>query len=149
MSKKEKEVPEEPVRLYLEYSERRTGGEPHDPNDRWTTHEDTNIYVSFKRLHRQQPAHRFFYDSVELSNPKLAELDKLYLAVVRYSTGNTFGHTEGAWYVVGVAPTYQIAEEMLTEATKPSEKGDYSRYKPWEGYFERLTDTEIHTMEVV
>lgn len=139
---------EEPVRIYLDYSESRSGGAAHDPTDRWTSHDDIVIDVEFKRLHRSQPA-KFFYDSFELSNPDLAKLDKLYMAVVRYSTGNTFGHTQGAWHVEGFAPTYQIAELMLEEATKPSIKGDYKSYKPWEGYFERLTNTEIYTMEVV
>lgn len=148
MAKKSKKTVE-PVRLYIEYNSTESGGEPDDPTDRWTSHADTIKEVEFIRLHRQQPQHRFFYDSIEVSNPDLVKLDKLYLAVVRYSTGSTFGHTEGEWFIVGVAPTYQIAEEMLKEATKPSVKGDYRNYKPWEGYFESLTDTEIHTMEVI
>ncbi len=142
MSKQE--TPVEPTRVYLDYYESRSGGEPEDPSDRWTHHSDVVIEVEFTRLHRTQPA-KFFFDSYELSNPDLAKLDTLYMAVVRYSTGNTFGHTEGAWHVVGFAPTYQIAELMLTEATKADSLG----YKPWEGYFESLTDTEIHTMELV
>lgn len=153
MSKKKKveQKVEEPLRLYVEYDERRSGGEPEDPEDRWTSHSDVDVEVTFKKLYREPPKHRFFYDSVEVSNPKMLELNTLYLAVVRYGTGDTFGHTNGAWYIVGVAPTYEIAKAMLDEETKPSgppKKGEYQRYKRWEGYFESLEDTEIHDLDV-
>lgn len=144
-----KEEVKEPKRLYVEYNESETGGEKEDPDDRWSSRADTIKEVEFIRLHRETPKNRFFYDSIEVSNEDLLKLDTLYLAVVRYSTGDTFGRTEGAWALVGVAPTYKIAEMMLEEATKPTEKGDYRNYRPWEGYFERLTDTEIHKLDVV
>ena len=134
--------------LYVEYKEHVSGGEAKS-NDEWTDYEDTYKEVTFIRLHREQPKHIFFYDSIEVSNKDLLLLDSLYLAVVRYSTGDTFGHTEGAWALVGVAPTYKIAELMLEEATKPTEKGDYRNYRPWEGYFEEFTNTEIHKLDVV
>jgi hypothetical protein len=153
MSKKKVQEPakevKEPKRLYIEYNRSEYGGEAIDPSDRWSNRTVTVITVDFIRLHREQPKNRFFYDSIEVLNEDLIKLDKLYLAVVRYSTGDTFGRTEGEWDIVGVAPTYKIAEVMLEEAIKPAKPGDYKNYKPWEGYFERLEDTEIHTMEVV
>lgn len=76
-------------------------------------------------------------------------MNKLFLAVVRYGTGDTFGHTTGAWYIVGVAPTREIAQAMLKEESEPSKQGDYLRYKRWEGYFESLEDTEIHELDLV
>ena len=131
-------------RLWLEYNEDRSGGEicAGQENNSWPSHEDTNIEVNFIRLHRDEP-NRFFNHSVEVDE-RLIGLDRLYLAVVRYSTGNTFGHTEGAWYIVGLAPTYKVAEAMLDVAVN-----DKKSYKPWTGYFERFTGTEIHTLEVV
>lgn len=146
MSKKE--IPVEPARVYLDYYESRSGGAAHDPSDQWSSHDDVVVNVEFKRLHRTQPP-MFFYDSFELSNPDLLKLDKLYMAVVRYLTGNTFGSTVGMWHVVGFAPTYDIAQLMLNGAVVPSKPGDYRNYKPWEGYFERLLDVEVHTLELV
>ncbi len=143
------EKKEELKRLYVEYYESSAGGEALEPEERWSQREDTVKEVEFKRLHREPPKHRFFYDSIEVSNEGLLALDTLWLAVVRYSTGDTFGRTTGCWALVGVAPTYKIAEAMLEEATKPTKEGDYKNYKPWEGYFESLTDTEIHKLDVV
>ena len=142
MKKKDKPVAPEPVRIYVEYDETATGGEP-ESDEKWCQYSDTYKEVKFHRLHREQPKHRFFYDSIELPNEKMLSLEAMYLCVVRYSTGDTFSHTEGCWHIVGVAPTHKIAEVMLKNALE----GD--GYKPWEGYFERFTDTEIHKLEVV
>jgi hypothetical protein len=142
----------EPIRIYVEYEEHRSGGEAYDPEDRWTSHSDVNVDVRFILLHREKPTHRFFYDSIELPNDKMFKMGKLFLAVVRYGTGDTFGHTNGAWYIVGVAPTYKIAQAMLDDETKPSPepaKGEWQRYKRWEGYFESLDGTEIHELSLV
>ncbi len=143
-----KKIKKEAARLYIEYDQFENGGDSIDPNDRWSNRTDRVIEVNFIKLHRQQPAHRFFYDSIEI-NKDLAKIDKLYLCVVRYSTGDTFGRTTGEWYIVGVAPNYQIASLMLQEAIIPSKEGDYRNYKPWEGYFERLETTEIYELSVV
>jgi hypothetical protein len=140
--KKKAEPKPEPIRIYVEYDESATGGEPLS-DDEWCQYSDRYKEVSFIRLHREAPKYRFFYDSIELPNEKMLSLNTMYLCVVRYSTGDTFSHTEGCWHMVGVAPTYKIAEVMLENALKGE------GYKPWEGYFERLTGTEIHTLEVV
>lgn len=143
---------EEPIRVYIEYDESRSGGEAIDPEEEWSSHEDVNVDVNFIRLHREPPQNRFFYDSIELPNNKMLQMDKLFLAVVRYGTGDSFGHTNGAWYIVGIAPTYQIAQAMLEEETKPSDppkKGGWQHYKRWEGYFESLDGTEIHELSLV
>ena len=134
----------EPKRLYIEYTESEYGGEAIDPEDRWTSYTDRVRSVKFIRLHRNPPGNRFFYDSIELRNDKLSDLDKLYLAVIRYSTGNTFGRCNGCWHIVGVAPTYDIAKAMIKEALESEDS-----YKPWEGYFEHYEDDEVHTLEVV
>lgn len=130
-------------RVFIEYNEDKNGGELKEPDNQWSSRTETNIDVKFIRAHKEQPKLRFFYDSVEVDERYL-QLDALYLIVVRYSTGNTFGHTEGAWHIVNVAPTYKTAELILEEALE-SKTG----YKPWEGYFERFTSSEIHKLDLV
>lgn len=139
---KEKKAPIVP-RLYLEYNEKRTGGEPLSEGP-YSEHADEFIEVSFIRLHKEPSNLHFFRHSIEVDQRILdANLKQVYLAVVIYSTGSTFGYTEGAWYVVGVAPTYAIAEAMLGEALSEENK-----YKPWDGYFEKFMRTEIHKLDV-
>lgn len=156
MSKKKKEVvPVEPKvqpkKVYIEYDTYVSGGE-RESDEEWSSRSDTIKTVTFKKLHREMPSNRFFYDSIDLPNDNMIKMDHLFLAVVRYSTGDTFGHTTGEHYIVGIAPTYEIAQMMLDEETKPSPKDSKGRqlsYKPWEGYFESLEDTEIHELRLV
>lgn len=134
----------EPVRVYIEYRENRSGGAAHDPDDEWTSYDDIDIEVKFIRLYREPPKNRFFYDSIKLPDERMLKMNKLFLAVVRYGKGDTFGHTNGAWYIVGIAPTWEIAQAMLDEETAPGAKN-----KPWQGYFESLESTEIHPLDLV
>ncbi len=69
-------------------------------------------------------------------------VDMVYLVYVIYSTGSTFGRTEGAWSVVGAYPTIEEAAKIK----KSIYDGTYKGYKAWEGYFERLTYVETETM---
>lgn len=142
-------IKKEPIRIYLEYKTSVSGGEPEDPSDRWTCHSDTVKEVSFIKLYRSQPKDVFFYNSIEIEDESFLKENHLYLAVVRYSTGNTFGRSTGEHEVVGLFKTEKDAEEFLKEETKPSKKGDYSRYRAWEGYFERLEGTEVHKLELI
>ncbi len=138
MKKKKEKV--EPLRLYIDYSERRTGGEAIGEGP-WCSHEDEDTEVSFLGMYRTSPTHKFFYDSIEVSE-EVHKADEVYLCVVRYSTGSTFGRRNGAWTIIGVATDSRKAQEMLDKALN----GD--GYKPWEGYFERLEGTEIHDFRV-
>lgn len=139
-----KELP----RVYIEYKSWSNGGDVLDPSDRWSNRSKRVTEVKFIKLYREPPIARFFYDSV-LSDPRMLKMDKLFLAVVRYSTGDTFGHSSGEWYIVGVAPTRKIAKLMLAEETKAAVNGDYANYKRWQGYFESLEGTEIHELDLV
>lgn len=72
--------------------------------------------------------------------------DNMYLVVVRYSSGNTFGHSTGHAYVEGVYDTKESANLVaaMIEAESYSSKG----YLPWQGYFESLEGVEIHNITV-
>lgn len=148
VKKKKVVVPEvkvEQKKVYIEYDSHQSGGEP-ESDEEWSCHSDTVITVNFKRLHREPPANRFFYDSIDLPHDGMLKMDHLWLAVIRYSSGDTFGHSTGHWHIVGIAPTYEIAQLMIDEEIKPSTPG---KYKCWEGYFESLEDTEIHELRLV
>lgn len=139
---KKKDEVKESLRLYFTYDERSTGGEDINPEEEWSDRTPTTIEVRFREFYRTPPAHRFFYDSVEVDEDTFNS-DEAYLAVVRYSTGDTFGHTDGAWHIVGAANSVKKAEEMLQIALNSKDS-----YKPWEGYFERFERTEIERLIV-
>lgn len=132
-------------RLYLAYHENRTGGEicEGQENESWPSHESSHTEVIFERLCRNQPCDRMFYDSFEV-DPALIPHSELFLAVVRYSSGDTFGNSEGNWHTAGVFKTRKEAAKHLEHIT--SDK--YTGCKPWEGYFESLEGTTVERLQI-
>ena len=126
----------DPLRLYLIYNEHRSGGDRINPDEQWSRRTPRYITVEFKGLFRSQ-ADRFFYDSVEVDEETFKS-DVAYLAVVRYSDGDTFGQSHGHFHIVGAYSTIKEADEMLKNALESEDS-----YKPWNGYFASLDDTDV------
>lgn len=134
----------DPLYYYLDYHESVSGGCYCDGEEGpYGMREDTIKEVEFIQLRRKQNKSKFYDEPIEVDE-RLLPLPYLYLAVVIYSTGNTFGRTEGCWHIVGLAPTEKVAEAMIEFALN-----DPKGYKPWEGYFERLTTTEVYKLNVI
>lgn len=102
--------------------------------------------------------------------------DRVYLVVVRYSSGDTFGQSFGHWSCVLVTKNrpkaekcaediewsatmkfnyycteedYAMMEKRSKEAVLLMEKVWGLMYLPWNGHFSRLQDIEIHDFEVL
>jgi hypothetical protein len=129
-------------RIYVTYNQHITGGKALT-SEPYSNREPKLIKVDFLLLFRKDPD-KFFYDSIEIADESLLTRDYLYLSVVRYSTGDSFGTTSGAWHIIGLSKSYDEAKEMLENALK-----DPNGYKPWEGYFERLQSYELHKLRLV
>lgn len=131
--------------LYLDYDSSATGGEP-ESDEKWCSYSPTYHTVHFKKLYRSQPE-KFFCTSVEVSDD-LYDEKYLHLAVVRYQDGNTFGTSHGNWHILGLYGSEEEAAAALEVAKVPAKDGDYGNYRPWEGYFNRWEDGEIHVLSV-
>lgn len=140
MVKKPKIKKPEPKILYIDYTETREGGDELN-DDQYSEHSPCQVSVKFNFLCREQSTRKMFYHSVEVDNDTF-NASVGFLAVVRYSTGDTFGSTDGMWEVIGCAPSHKIAEVMLKQALEAP------GHKTWEGYFESLEDTEIHCLYI-
>lgn len=168
MSKKLKVHPE----VILTYSESRTGGEPIDPTDEWTDHEtefiDWRPYAVFVDDDKKKAREKTSDWRVEsLSSKKPLDIgvgDTVFIVVVRYQTGGTFGSSSGNWQIEGVFTSSEEAfkmKELIQEDNKayiesrwhsrsdgksvvPEEKYvSPNGYKCWQGYFEALENVEV------
>jgi hypothetical protein len=136
--------------IYLKYTESRSGGEPIDPDDRWTSHEDEYIDRELIGLFTESfdspgaiTSTGITY-SEKFTVPKsYASAESLYVVGIRYSDGDTFGQTHGYIHWIGLAKTEKEAQKLL-ETAKSDKKG----YKPWEGYFSDFEADEIHCLLV-
>lgn len=132
-------------RVYIEYTSSTTGGERLNPEERWSDRADQTTTLSVQRLYASEPKHLFFKDSIEV-DPSVLECSEVYLVVVRYQTGDTFGRSLGNFHFYSVRKTEQEAIEDRFACETPVKKGDYGSYRPWDGYFERLEFVEIMKM---
>jgi hypothetical protein len=93
--------------------------------------------------------------------PNPVEFDKfVFLVVTRYSTGDTFGHSEGNWHISGAFGTADEAYELVKHLDSDgnpqlnswSENGAWDpkrEYKPWDGYFECYENSDVHVLPLV
>lgn len=132
-----------PPRVYIEYTSNSTGGE-RLTDDRWSVRSDEHITLEVETLYASEPENLFFKDSIEV-DPSVLELEEVYLVVARYTTGDTFGTSYGKFHFYSVRGTIEEARRDEAEIRAPLRAVD-DRYRPWDGYFERLEDVEIHQM---
>lgn len=83
-----------------------------------------------------------YYDRVEKIFWQLPI--KVFVILVRYSDGNTFGNTSGYGKIVAAAEYMYEAKEIRDKILKKEWHG----YNVWEGYFARLEKVEIKELVV-
>lgn len=148
--------------LYLCYTEHRSGGEATNPEEEFSSREPE--YIEFTPLscyHFMVSESAFLnklfceYSNADYRHHKIEfdpkGYDSLYAVIVRYTTGDTFGSTYGAWEVASLVLTRKEAEKIKKDIEK--ETGDYDPnlkgYHPWNGYFESLEGVGIHKLDII
>lgn len=117
-------------------------------DERWSDRADQHTTLDVNNLYASEPKHLFFKDSIEV-DPSVLDCSEVYLVVVRYQTGDTFGRSYGNFHFYSVRKTEEEAIKDRLDCESPVKKGDYENYRPWDGYFERLEHVEIHKMKLL
>ena len=130
--------------IYLTYNEDRKGGQSLS-DEPWSDREDEKIEFSVEEVFASID-NLNWVETIEVGFNPTDFIDKdIFVIVVRYSTGGTFGNTDGAWHVEGAYTKIEEANKIV----KSIEDDTYCRYKPWSGYFERLSDIEVHKITLL
>jgi hypothetical protein len=139
--------------LYVNYNERRTGGEAQDKGP-WASRSPEYIDLKVRHLYTQKDD--YAEEVKAFFEPKHGEDG--YLVTVRYQTGSTFGTTHGKFTFVACYDTYDMARDLAREIQQHYDTGknrkesysftpktpyDGSLWCSWIGYFERLEDIEV------
>jgi hypothetical protein len=158
------EVKVEHPKIYLDYTERRTGGEADDPNDRWSSHADAHVDFQPQALTKLPVADSWVNETITIGfEPEVG--DDVSLVVVRYDTGSTFGCVRNVWQIIGAFKDHHRASKVRGIIHNYSSSGEKGRtydkfikalnaelpipiYPDWFGYFERYGSTEIHCMRI-
>jgi len=131
--------------VYLTYTEHRTGGEVRagQENDDWPDHEDEYIDWSLIGCHRTRDEKHWLQEEVNIDfDAKVGST--VWVVYVRYGTGCTFGHTNGAWTILGVYE-HQGQAEKIKKAVYDKTYNN-NGYVCWEGYFESFESCEVEAM---
>lgn len=150
MSLKAHEQKVEPRKLFVTFTEDESGGEPEDPSDRWTHHADRVKTMTVKGIHKTAPDPRTFgrhvsYDGIVVEDEEVFKKQFVYLVVVRYYDGGTFGRTCGYHIFWSIRATE--AEVIADKENIQGPKKD--GYREWDGYFSGLEDVEIHLLPLL
>ena len=129
--------------MYMTYHEDESGGQPlPGESGRFACREDGRIDFFPKKLYSEVDENTFYWVETLYCNfdPKGMIGKEVYVLVVRYRTGDTFGHSTGQWFVEGAYLDGDKAREVAELINNDKYKGN----KPWNGYFERLENVELH-----
>ena len=142
MKKQKNEV--EPRYIYVDYTRTSEGGEicAGQEEDEWPNYEPEQISVEIHGLHTDPDDRKGWPDQVEVDfDPQDYIGKELYLVVVYYQSGNTFRCSHGNAHFEGIYTDSQMAKKV----ERAINDNKYNGYKLWDGYFERLEGTEIHS----
>jgi hypothetical protein len=142
--KKEPMTPKTPpLRVYITYQTQRKGGQVVDRDDPWSRKEPEHIDLRVMGVHKGQPS-SFFCDSLEVS-PEVFQAPYVYLVVVRFYDGGTFGVTHGLHEFQDIFKTpeeaWALREKLLGEVTG-QEKAPPLR-RAWVGHFAGLESVDV------
>jgi len=134
--------------IFFSYNEYRTGGDicEGQEGDAWPNYETSyynRTYVDAYLEGKGNVGSSMWFDQVACTEDVKVG-DTVYLVDVIYSTGDTFGQSEGYHYLVAAflnRADAEIIQESITDKTYPG-------YKPWEGYFEALSYVDILTFAI-
>jgi hypothetical protein len=144
--------------LYISTTEHSHGGEPEDDGE-WAHHSDVVKSVSFDSVSRNPQGFWGCGSGFEVS-PEVYKAEKVFLVIVRYYDGGTFGRTCGNWKVMGSFLTEQESldfaesiengtyEKEVKKTRKKSRSFFGGPYMPWIGYFSGLEGVEVHCFTI-
>jgi hypothetical protein len=145
--------------LYLHTTESSTGGEPEN-DEKWCHHSDILKAVSFNSVSRSNNSFWGCAQSFDVTE-EVFKADQVFLVIVRYYDGGTFGRTCGNYNVQGSF----LTEKEALDFAESIENGTYQKeaekarkksksnffggpYMPWVGYFSGLEGVEVHCFTV-
>ncbi len=144
--RKTKGKPVEKFQVYLFYEESESGGEvcEGDEDRAFPDHEDLYREFTAKSL-QLEPGN--WSEAIEV-NFDPAKHSHLYVVIVRYQSGDTFGVSHGNWQVIGACQKLKEAKKVARSIETGSYRRGRGKRKEWEGYFESLETVDIERIDV-
>jgi len=134
--------------LFVDYYEMFSGGEicSGDEDASWPNYEPSHTEFKITSDAFIVCPNKIYTALVHCSFDPEEHIGKnIYVVVVRYQTGDSFGTSHGRWEMEGG----YLTKEEAAKVKESINDNTYEGYKSWKGYFEALEDVEIHELKIV
>jgi len=133
--------PEKPYNVTVIYNEYEEIVRERYEDDKWDSGEQRVCFNIATEQERGWPT------CVEVAfDPEDHLGENVFVVVVRYDTGDTFGRTYDTWTITDIVLTMEEADEIC----KAILYDKYGKYNAWQGYFEKFNsvDYESHMLRI-
>lgn len=148
MAKTQKSI-DEKTNVYINVKKIRQGGRALS-DEQYSDREPEYQEIQKITIHKTKGDLFFCPGSIEIDKNLLDEKG-LFLVIVLYQTGDTFGTSYGNHHIVNAYKTEEEANNKKDGINKHYEEyqktGKYTGYCPWIGYFERLENVLVEYVE--
>jgi len=143
--------------IYLHYKEVRTGGEA-ESDEEFSSHEPE--YIDFTPLSlyhflvsKDAYVNNLYYDNKDARHHEVkfdpTKYNEAFAVIVRYTTGDTFGSTHGAWDATKNVITKKETEKNAKDIKNETGKYSPEKYCAWHGYFQSFESVGIHKLDII
>ena len=134
------------MKVYITYESYGGGGEKIDPGDHWSSRNHTIIEYNLKYACLVKPESWYFEErELDCEEPPR----DVYVVLVRYSDGDTFGSSTGNGYIEGVYANKSQAMKVVESIRNDTYIGKGKRgYVLWKGFFNELELVRCYVMKL-
>ena len=131
--------------IYVEYISSHSGGESLS-DDKWSSREDEYIDFDITKCATDKSLVGYSREEHEVNfKPEPGKV--VYVVYVRYSTGDSFGRTSGAWKIIEIFESIDDAKAL--KESIDSKEYEKDNYVAWVGYFETFQSSHIEAFVLV
>lgn len=140
--------------LYINFKQYKEGGEicKGQETDAFPSKEPTYYSYTYLYAQRADPTGKDLWRNglhrLEVT-PEVLAANTVFLAIVVYQDGDTFGTSHGNHEIIGGYTTRKEAEEVLSLVNKEGiDLAGYDGYTSWTGYFSGLEDKIVQKLDI-
>lgn len=139
----------DPWYLCIEYTETTRCTREPDEDDSWDRG-NYKITIEFRRVFKTQDQKKAFAlpQWSRVTHLDLGELDEVFLTLVTYYDGDTFGSTSGYVSIAGVSASREEAEEIEKSIRDCTYREKYDGFCSWNRYFAGVEDISVESFEL-
>ena len=137
------------MKVFITYDESSSGGEDLNPEEEWSSRADRIYDFRLVRASLERTTKSWYSEEFEIDS-EIRPQD-VFVVLVRYSSGDTFGSSYGHGHIEGV----YFDKDKAMEVAETIENGTYNKkgfnkrgYTVWEGYFESLESAQCYVMRL-